>query len=179
MEDFKWIIYVLIAVYLIFRSRKKKSSPPDNDYKPFNTDSQPSTKPVTFEDLLKEIQQSKTTKPEVKKFPAKPVYEKPQYVDYDDDIKSEEEDLEDVNYNNRSESEIYETYEKAKKEAFNKPTYEDSPVDLEGSVVRFKHFKEYDNLSVPSEAQNIAKELQNPDNIKRAIVLSEVLNRRY
>ena len=179
MEDFKWIFYVLAALYFIFRARKKKSPESGSDSRSFTPENQKqSSKPVTFEDLLKEIQQSKTSAPEVKR-PSKPIYEQPKYVDYDDNLKEEEEDLEDVNHNYRDEDEIYKTYERAKSEAFNKPSYEDSETNLKDSVIQFSHFKEYDNLSIPSEAHNIARELQNRDNIKRAIVLSEVLNRRF
>jgi hypothetical protein len=161
---------------------KKKTPNPDSEYKPFDSEGNKkssTSKPVTFEDLLREIQQSKVSQPEVKQTPKKEkyVYETPKYVDYDDNLQDEERSLENVNY--KSDDEIYNTYEQAKKEAFNRPSYEDSEVDFKDSVLRFSHFKEYDTLSVPSEAQNIARELKNPDNIKRAIVLSEILNRRY
>ena len=178
MEDFKWIVYVLAVVYLIFKSLKKKSPNPNTDYKPLDTNQPSSSKPVTFEDLLREIQQSKASKPEAK--PAtKPVYNQPKYIDYDDDVKAEEEDLEDVDYNYRKDDDTYKTYEKAKSDAFNKPSYEEVKPEMTDSIVRFNPFKEYDVLEVPSYARALANELRNPESIKKAVILSEILNRRY
>ena len=183
MEDFKWIIYLIAALYFIFRSRKKNAPTPDTDFKPFESgeppSNSPSSKPITFEDLLREIQQSKTpTKPEIKSQPVKEVFTQPKYVDYDDDIPEEAKDLEEVEYDYRNQDEIYETYEKAKREAFLKPSY-DETANVNDTDVKFGHFKEYDVEKHPSLAENLAKDLQNPENFKKAFILSEILNRRY
>jgi hypothetical protein len=176
MEDYKWVIYVIAALYFILKSRKKKS-PPESEGKPFELPDT-STKPVTFEDLLREIQSTKTVAPPEPK-PA-PYQSKsyPTYEDYDDNIGKEEKDLEEVDYNYRNQDKIYETYEKAKQAAFNRPSLEET-MKVEDTVVRFGHFKEYDQQAPPSLASTLGKDLQDPENFKKAFILSEILTRKY
>jgi hypothetical protein len=181
MEDYKWVIYVIAALYFILRSRKKKQPETGGDFQPFDPESPAGSpgKPVTFEDLLKEIQQSKAPKPEVRQEPVRPTYKQPEYVDYDEDLKSEERDLEEISQDYRkNDDQIYETYEKAKSEAFNRRSLEET-MKVEDTVVRFGHFKGYDIQQTETVASSIAKDLQNPDNVKRAFILSEILNRKY
>jgi hypothetical protein len=181
MDEYKWIIYVIAALYFILRSRKKKAPEPGGDFKPFESENAPSNpnKPVTFEDLLREIQQTKAPKPEFKPEPVRPAYKQPEYVDYDEDLKSEERDLEEISQDYRkNDDQIYETYEKAKSEAFNRRSLEET-MKVEDTVVRFGHFKGYDIQQTETVAQSIAKDFQNPENIKKAFILSEILNRKY
>jgi len=184
MEDFKWIFYVVVAiVYFIAKSRNKKTAAPTSENQPQQAST---SKPVTFEDLLKEIQQSKAPapKPEPKPViayqpPPTPKYQPaPKYVDYDDDVDKDEKDLEDVPYNYRDQDKIYETYEKAKKEAFNRPSLEET-MKVEDTVVRYGQFKEYEKHVAPSVASTIAKDFKDKGNIRKAFILSEILNRRH
>ena len=168
----KVIIWIIIGViYLISRARKKPENPaPRSTERP----DEPETfdKPVTFEELLKEIQATKSPKP-------RPVSQKPTYVDYDDDIEKYE-PLEktkpDTYY--RDQDQIYETYEKAKQEAFHRPSMEET-LKLENTIVRFGQFKNYKQDNRPSLAEEYAKGLREPGNFKKAFVLSEILNRRF
>ena len=180
MEDYKWIIYVIAALYFIFRSRKKKSPSPEGESRPFNsnTTTTSTSSPVTFEDLLREIQQTKVNKPEAKPITQSKPLVTSDYVDYDDDLKEERRDLEDVNYNYRNQDKIYETYEKAKSEAFNRPSLEET-LNVNDTIVRFGQFKEYGLQKADTIADSFASDLRNKDNFKKAFILSEILNRKF
>ena len=173
MGEIKIIIWIVLGIiYLISRARKK--STPDSTPSPME-DYQPEEKPVTFEELLKEIQGAKAAKqppPQV----LEPIE---QYkTDYDDNLKEEEQPLEKVDYSYRNQDSIYETYEKAKQEAFYRPSMEET-LKLENTVVRFGQFKGYEQQLRPSLAAMYGKELSNATNFRKAFILSEILNKRF
>ena len=167
--DAKLIIWVIIGIiYLISRARKKNAPPPaESRPEPETFD-----KPLTFDELLKEIQAAKQPKPV-----QKPVST---YIDYEEDTEEEERSLEktkpDTYY--KDQDQIYETYEKAKREAFYRPTMEET-LKLENTVVRFGQFKNYTQDDRPSLAAEYAQDLKDQNNFKKAFILSEILNRRF
>jgi len=172
MGEIKIIIWIVLGIiYLISRARKKTTP----DLPPRPVEDYPEEKPVTFEELLKEIQGAKATKQEQKQV-LEPVE---QYkTDYDDNLKDEEQPLEKVDYSYRNQDTIYETYEKAKQEAFHRPSMEET-LKLENTIVRFGQFKGYEQQTRPSLAREYGKDLQDRTNFKKAFILSEILNRRF
>jgi len=182
MENIKfWIWLIAIVAYFVARSKKKKSdesTPTFGGDEPFNSPSQPTQKPVSFEDLLREIQASKpanTPAPAPVKMPV-PV-KRAEYVDYDDDLE-EEAVVERVDYRKRDQDRTFETYEKAKQAAFNRPSLEET-MKLSDTEVKFGQFKGYqqENQAVPALAY--VKDLQDPEGFKKAFILSEILNRKF
>jgi hypothetical protein len=179
MDEYKWIIYLVLGLIYFFARSKKKSpqqQAPDRDV----DQSRPADAPVTFEDLLREIQQSKAPapKPEIKPVSTYRQPQYPKYEDYDDKLEEEEKDLEDVGYDYKKQDNIYEVYEKAKQAAFHRPSLEET-MKVEDTVVRFGQFKEYQNQEEPSLASTVAKDFQNPENVRKAFILSEILQRKY
>jgi len=167
-----WIWLIVIVITLIARAGKKKdqSIPNDSDQDTSRPDFNP--KPMTFEDLLKEIQASKAPAPP-------PVPQKTSsYKDYDEDLEDEKKDLERVDYNYRNEDSIYETYEKAKRDAFAKPSLEET-VKLQDTVVKYEQFKGYQQVEQQSPASGILREFHDPEGFKRAFIMSEILKRRF
>jgi len=136
----------------------------------------PDDKPVTFEELLREIQAAKGPKPQPQPVlrPAPDL----KTVDYDDDLKEEEQPIEDTNYNYRNQDTIYETYERARQAAFLRPSMEET-LKLENTIVRFGQFKKYEQVERESLATAYAKDLRDPASFKKAFILSEILNRRF
>lgn len=184
MEDYKWLVYLVIGIvwYLIKNKAQKQSQPEDSrpDYQD-TTSSTPSGKPVTFEDLLREIQATKAPappapKPEVKPFYEAPVY--PKYEDYDDNLEDEAKDLETIETDHRKNNDIYDVYEKAKQAAFQRPSLEET-MKVEDTIVRFGQFKEYESHEEPSMADKIAKEFEDKEQVRKAFIMNEILTRKY
>jgi hypothetical protein len=174
MGELKIIIWVILGIiYLVSRARKKKEA--EAQEAP-NQEPYTENKPVTFEELLREIQQTKTPKAQPQPI-LEPVKEY-KTVDYDDDLKEEEQPLENTNYDYRKQDTIYETYEKARQEAFLRPSMEET-LKLENTVVRFGSFKGYEQEAKPTLASIYAKELRDPTNFRKAFIMSEILNRRF
>jgi hypothetical protein len=173
MGEIKIIIWVVLGIiYLISRARKKPA--PGSAPKPAEDYSE--EKPVTFEELLKEIQASKAPKPLVQ--PAFEPVADYKTEDYDDDLSEEQQPLEKADYSYRNQDTIYETYENAKKEAFARTSLEES-LKLENTIVRFGQFKGYEQHVRPSLASVYGKELRDQTNFRKAFILSEILNRKF
>jgi hypothetical protein len=174
MGELKIIIWIVLGIiYLVSRARKK---PTTETPKSGQGQQMPDDKPMTFEELLREIQEAKTPKPD----PQPILTRTPEYktVDYDDNLKEEAQPIEDTNYNYRNQDTIYETYEKAKQEAFLRPSMEET-LKLENTVVRFGQFKKYEHIGKESLATAYAKDLRDKPGIRKAFILSEILNRRF
>ncbi len=89
-------------------------------------------KSLTFEELLQEIATQKQQKPVPNQPRPVAKYTPPQRVD------DEAEDLEDVNYDYRQHDKVYETYEEAKRQAFNRPLLEETMRVEDTTVVKFR-----------------------------------------
>jgi hypothetical protein len=173
-----WIWLIVIVITLIARANKKK--PQSHHPEPTETPaSENDTKPVTFEDLLREIQAAKSPKPKPITTPQMPKQVAPKQYDiedYDDNLEEEEKSLENTSYNTNDQ--IYETYENAKKAAFARASLEET-MKVDDTEVKFGQFKEFSRQQSSSLASEYARELRNPKSFKRALILSEILNRRY
>ncbi len=174
-----WVWLIVIVITLIARAKKKK--PQSHDQEQRDVPSAPSneTKPVTFEDLLREIQAAKTPKPKqipISQPPKKQVPKQYDFVDYDDNLEDETKSLERASpYQS---DKIYETYENAKKAAFSRASLEET-MKVEDTKVTFGQFKEFNKQQSQSLASEYARELRNPKSFKRALILSEILNKRF
>jgi hypothetical protein len=190
MGDYKiWFYLILGAIYLISRLRKKpESSVPSETQRPETPasgyDDRPfdKPKPLTFDDLLREITQGK--EPEPQPVPYKPApLPKSEYVDYDDDLKDEEEDLEDTGYEDYKQRELprevpNKAYEDAKAAAFYRPSLEET-MKIQDTVVNFSKFSVFQEERKRNLLEEYTKDLRDPEGLKRAVVLSEILNRRF
>ena len=183
MDEFKIIFWIIVGlIYIITKARgkqKKQVGPQDM------TETTPESKPVSFEDLLREIQQAKNPKAEppvqqravpqtcTAQRPAKPY----DYQDYDDDIEDEEK-REVVQPDYKSDDKIYDVYEEAKKQAFIKPSLEET-MRVEDTVVKFDQFKEYKQERPKSLGVGYLKEFNDPEGFKKAFIMSEILKRKF
>ena len=178
MDSFQFWLYVIIGViYLVSRGLKKKANqspgPVDaNEEKPFSSTRHEGNKPkqLSFEDLLKEITESKQQQQQQPR--EEPV------VDYDDNLEEEEKDLEDVEYDYRKQNKTYEIYEEAKKQAFHRPSLEET-MKIQDTVVSFGKFKEFEKRAETNLAAEYLNEFHDPDGIKKAVVMSEILKRKF
>jgi hypothetical protein len=169
MDEIKIIIWIVIGLIYIFSRSKKKQAPPSAP--DAGSDGH---RPMTFEELLKEIQQGKKQEePEPKPEPvitARPVYQEV----YQEPKKV----LEDTDYDYRKQDKIYEIYDQATRDAFQHPSLEET-MKLEDTIVRYKQFKSYEKESKPNLARQFALELKDTASFRRAFIMSEILNRRF
>jgi hypothetical protein len=186
--EFKILIYVIIGViYLLTRVLKKSDKKPGetskyNPTKPVEKFDLPTVKPsantstkqLTFEELLREITESKTSTSS-----PKPSYgREPEVVDYDDNLGEEEQDLEDVDYSYKKKDNIYELYERAKREAFVRPSLEET-MSVTDTVVKFGKFKEFEQESRRDLIAEYLADFKDPEGFKKAVVMSEILKRKF
>ena len=184
MDSF-WIYVIIAIIYGISRALKKPENQPKDvaDPRPdrqVNYDKTPPSgqrpKAMTFEELLKEITEAK--------LPQQPAYEtrrhEPEYVDYDDDIKEEIQDLEEVSYNKRykEEERANAVYEEAKRLAFNRPSLEET-LKVSDTNVQFGKFKVFEDQQNRNVLEDYTKYFQDPEGLKKAVVLTEILNRKF
>jgi hypothetical protein len=168
-----WIWLIIIVVTLIARANKKKPQTFDQERTQNPSAPTQESKPVSFEDLLREIQASKAPKPVLKQVPVAP---KQDFEDYDDNLEEENKSLERAAP--YSEDRTYETYENAKKAAFSRASLEET-MHIEDTEIKFGKFGEYSKVETKSVASQYAEELRSPQSFKRALILSEILNKRF
>lgn len=180
--DEKILIYLVIGIIYFLFNRLKKKDPQhdDSDYEtPREQTGSEGQKPMTFEELLREITEGKQQKPAEPVVQQKPAYippvAKPEYVDYDDNLEEEEKSLEKRSFDQER---INEVYESAKKQAFNRPSLEESMTlaDVNTSYGKFKAFETKKEESILTK---YVKDLRDPKAFKKALVLSEIINRRH
>ena len=161
-----WIIGLVIYFYLQSRKRKAQAS---EEAPPEQTTTLP---PVSFEDLLREIQSSRNPKPAPPPPPREPV------LDYDDEQYREEQvDLEEQAMVRQPAPAVAE-YEAGKTAAFNRASLEET-MTLEQTDVTFGKFRVYDKEEAPAYVRELAREFQDRENLKKAFILKEILDRKF
>lgn len=181
--DYQFWIYLIIAIiYGISRAMKKADNQPKDVSAPhpdkttrYNP-APPVEKPkqLTFEDLLREITETKQ--------PSQPVYQPPrpkaEVVDYDDQIGEEERDLEDVNYDYRKKDKLYDVYEEAKRQAFERPSLEET-MNVRDTNMKFGKFKAFERVEQRNLLEEYTRDFQDREGFRKAVVMSEILNRKF
>ncbi|MEQ9423174.1 MAG: hypothetical protein RJQ09_02060 [Cyclobacteriaceae bacterium] len=162
--DFENVFYVILAIiYILSRVLKAKKQPEPTE----TSDDQPTgkgSKPVSFEDLLKEFGRTE----EVESEPVEEI--KP--------VEKEEKRDHTPSYDRRfSDDEAKSIYEKSIAQA---EKFEHEGEQPDGKPLIFKEFKPYAEESDKNEFVEEIKDMFNEgDGGKKAIVLSEILNRKY
>jgi hypothetical protein len=175
MDDIKIILWIVIGLIYLFSRRKKAEKPPvrqpsqSEDQEPA---SEPMPIPKSFEELLREIEGSKTPAPRMERR----LEPEPEVVDYDDNLGEEKQ--EEIRRDYQKEDRIYQVYEEAKSQAFERPSLEET-IKLEDTIVRFKQFKGYEKEVQKNEAHALLQELRNPQGFRKAFVMSEILRRKF
>lgn len=179
MDNIQFWLYLIVgAIYLISRMKKKSQPEEPQDMptyepeKPVRRFEQPVAKPaptakaLTFEELLREITEGKAE--------SRPT----EVVDYDDNLKEEEEDLEEADYDYRKKDTIYQVYDDAKMQAFNRASLEDT-MKLEDTDVTYGRFKGFELEEKEDLLAKYLSDLKDPEGFKKAVVMGEILNRRF
>ncbi|MCS6974939.1 MAG: hypothetical protein NZM13_10685 [Cyclobacteriaceae bacterium] len=169
MEDILYYILIGIGYALYSWLTRKRHPQPVSDEEPPVLQKGPPPKQVTFEELLREITQARQAKQnEVAEAPV---------VDYDEEIEEEAGHLEEAEL--KSERPLYyEDYEKAKRIAFQRPSLEET-ARLEDVQVSFDRFDVFEQKQSRNLLEEYTSDLHHPEGLKKAFVLSEILNRKY
>lgn len=196
MGDVQFWLYVIIGIiYLISRLRKKPQQssdipsdiPAPRQERRQAGNARPPEKQPTFEELLREIMEGKSEPdPEPEPEPApqrrpQPVAQRPVYKNYDEDIEDEEESreaVEDVNYDYRKTDSLYSQYEDSKRDAFARPSLEET-MTLDMTDMTFGKFKEFAIHQKRDIGSEYLADLNDPEKLKKAFVLSEILKRKF
>lgn len=185
--DLQFWIYVIVAIiYLVSRAMKKGQTPPADlpdprqERKARQDGKPPVEKPkqLTFEELLREITEAKQQQ-------QKPAYQpvetkREEVVNYDDLIGEEEDDLEtvDAEEDYRKKDRIYADYEEAKRQAFLRPSLEET-LSIRDTNVEFGKFKVFEETQRRNLLEEYTREFQDPEGFKKAVVMSEILKRKF
>lgn len=167
MDDI--LYYILLAIgYALYSWLTRKRMPrPDMEAPPSGKSQETAPRQLTFEELLREITQAKQQETSAEK----------DVLDYEEEIENEAQSQEEL-APAKEVVQFYETYEEAKRLAFERPSLEET-LKLEDTKVTFGRFSEF-NLA---QSRNLLKEytadLYDPEGLKKAVILSEVLNRKY
>lgn len=197
MDSLQFWLYVIIGViYLISQVRKKsreqmpqgkpaskptsQAGTPTTPWKSETTSTQPasSQKPMTFEELLREITEGKASKEPTYEEP----YKQPEYIDYDDDIEDEEEAVLEESrgetFTDYRQTDTFKLFEDAKNYDYEANSLENT-LKLESVDMRFGKFKEFETENQRNLLEEYTADLRDPDGFKKAVILSEILNRRH
>lgn len=188
MDNLQFWLYVIIGViYLITQVRKKAKEqvpPPKRPVKrkeattpqlrPEPHAQTTTQKPISFEDLLREITEAKAPKTE----PQYETYQQPEYVDYDDEVVDEEEAYEQVVPDYRKTDPIYKKYEDAKAYDYASNLLEQT-MRLDDVDMKFGRFNEFESEKGRNLLEEYTQDLRDPDGFKKAVILTEILNTKH
>lgn len=194
--DFQFWLYIIIGViYILGRILKKAepaqpTEPPKETYrerhKRYHEADKPvaqnQPKPLTFEELLKELTEAKQAqKPEYHPEPVS--REREIVIDYDENLEEEAKSLETttsetINYEEADNNRRYAEYQESKKMAMERRSLEET-MNIRDTVVTFGKFKEFGEEKQKNLLSEYTKDFQDPEGLKKAIVMGEILQRRF
>ena len=73
---------------------------------------------------------------------------------------------------------VYDIYEDAKRLAFERPSLEET-MKVTDTNVKFGKFKEFEAEEQRDLLAEYSKQFRDPEGLKKAVVLSEILNRKF
>lgn len=183
MDDFQFWLYILFAViYFVSRALKKKRQPGPSEDVDMETPRR--NRPKTFEELLQEFTEGKeSVKEEVR--------ETEQEIEDFREVR-EVKSTDDVRRRVEKEVSSKTLFEEGTTRSFSdeesRRVYEESVKRAEGAALDFSRDEDFksklksrrhDTAEVHTLADDIKDMLSSPDNVKKAVVLGEILNRKY
>lgn len=169
MDSPEILFYIIAALIYFFTKKKKKPRvppPADRSESPSSQPEPPSEPTLTFEELLKELtgQSSKST-PEPKPEPVevKPEVSAKSKWEHEGELKPLTSSFDDTEINKKFQDAIYEEEEEVE-------------MPIGGGAKRFDPYTIKEKHTMASDIKEL---LSNPDDLKKAVILQEVLGRRY
>ena len=176
-----WIYIIIGVIYFLSRLLKKPEQQPEEspDQKrperrpPLQTEQTPTQRPrqLTFEELLREITEGK----EAQKRQPEP---EPEFQSMEDVLKDEARSLEDVTYDEAENAKVFKRYEEAQMQVAERRSLEET-LHLKDTVVDFRKFDAFESRKKKSLADDYIKLIRNPQTLRQAVVMSEILKRKF
>lgn len=191
MDNFGFWVYLIVAIIYLFVRAKKKVAPKEvngpqspNADRPFSTPTT-SNKPQSFEDLLREIMEAKSTAEKKTREVTRPqlVTQKREEqtrreAESQEWMGEEIDDLEDVDFGEKQRKKFNLEYEAAKNLAFNRPSLEET-MRLQDTDMQYGKFKEFEIEQRRNLLQLYLNDFKDPEGLKKAVVMSEILKRKF
>jgi len=183
--DVELLIYIILGVvYFLSRMLKKPEQAPNEAPPQQRPERRVVTRtsvdrpvdkprPMTFEELLREITEAKQPRrPEPESEPEP----EPAYEVYEQIPAEESRSLETVEEEESRMAPAWRAYEQIP--ATERRSLEET-MSLADTDVSFERFAQFERKEQKSRAEEYRKLLRNPESLKQAIVLSEILNRKF
>lgn len=178
-----WIYIVIGAIYLLSRMLKKQEqeSPqaPEKQQpegrRPVLRESAPTEIPrqLTFEELLREITEGKQADKRQPEAEAAPMYEP-----YEKDRGEEARSLEEVNFDEADNAKRWKPYEQIPAGGFERKSLEET-LYLEKNEIKFGKFESFEKRGRRRLLDDYMKIIRNPESLRQAVVMSEILKRKF
>ena len=179
-----WIYIVIGVIYFLSRLFKKPEEasgevpggqPPERRMPQRN--SQPSTetpRPLTFEELLREITEGK--QPGQPRTPEREVVA--EYESYETDTGEEAKGLEEVNVDEVQNARRWKPYEEIPAPTIQRKSLEET-MRLQDTIMDFGKFDAFRQTEKKRMLDGYMKIIRNPETLKQAVVMSEILKRKF
>ena len=183
MDAQVWIYIIIGVIYFLSRLLKKPEQAPGEapEMQPGEKriprpGGQPVTeqpRPLTFEELLREITEGKQTQ---QRQPEREVV--PQYERYEKDPGDEARSLEEVDFNEADRAVKWKPYEEVPARLADRRSLEET-MRLEDTIVDFRKFDVFENKNQNRLLDDYIRLMRNPVSLKQAVVLSEILKTKF
>lgn len=179
-----WIYIVIGVIYFLSRLLKKPEQAPGDtpDSLPTETRRRPqSQQPVseaprqlTFEELLREITEGKQAQ---RRVPEPDVIVSPG-ESYEKKLGDEARSLEEIDFNEAEIARKWKSYEEVPVRSVERKSLEET-MTLEDTVMDFRKFEAFQQKSQRKVLEGYIKIIRNPESLKQAVVMSEILKRKF
>lgn len=178
-----WIYIIIGVIYFLSRMLKKPEqeagAPPETarpERRPTIHAEQPATerpRQLTFEELLREITEAK----QVQRREPDPEPE-PEFQSYETEFREEARSLEQIPYDDAENARVFKVYQDAKNQVFERQSLEET-LRLKDTVVDFRKFEAFDNQKERKLLDDYIRLIRNPQSLRQAVVMSEILKRKF
>ena len=178
-----WIYVVIVAIYFLSRLFKKPEQEtgkaPESHHPekrvPSQTHQPPNAMPrqLTFEELLREITEGKQAEKQQRAPEPAPAYEP-----YEKDPGEEARGLERVDFDEAENARKWKPYEEIPVRALERKSLEET-LRLEDTVINFGKFEAFENKQRTRLLDDYIKIIRNPATLRQAVVISEILKRKF
>jgi hypothetical protein len=183
MEATHWFYLIVGGIYLLSRFLKKNESnesghPQPKPPRPTASNQTPheTPRPLTFDELLKQLTEAKNIDKPVEVPRSTPQTRTVEVVDYDENL--EDETFEEIVPDYQAKRNTYEEFEERNRSSFHRKSLEET-LDVRNTDMQYGKFKVFEQGNQRNLLEEYTKQFQDPEGLQKAIVMSEILNRKF